>query len=67
MLGHTKLISVLVSGYVLFAEPASLQNIVGVLMAVVGIMWYTQLKVNENARTNDADVNTRGRGKKKKS
>ena len=48
VLGHAKLCCVLVSGYIIFGEIATMKNIIGVCMAVIGIMWYTHLRVIAN-------------------
>lgn len=50
VLGHLKLSIILTSGYVLFGETASLQKLVGVLLALVGIFWYTDLKLRANSK-----------------
>ena len=44
VLGHGKLCVILASGYVLFREPFNFRNILGVLLTVAGIIWYTHLK-----------------------
>ena len=51
VLGHLKLSIILTSGYVIFGEQASIQKLVGVTFALVGIFWYTDLKLaaSENA------------------
>jgi solute carrier family 35 protein E3 len=48
VLGHAKLCCILTSGYLLFGETATAKNVAGVLMAVVGIVSYTDLKIKEN-------------------
>ena len=45
VLGHAKLVVILVSGYTLFGEPYGVQNVIGVASAVIGIVWYTHLKL----------------------
>jgi len=45
VLGHAKLCCILISGYVLFGETATEKNILGVCLAVCGIMWYTHLRM----------------------
>jgi solute carrier family 35 protein E3 len=45
VLGHGKLCVILVSGYTLFGDSANAKNIMGVCMAVIGIVWYTHLKL----------------------
>jgi solute carrier family 35 protein E3 len=45
VLGHAKLLVILVSGYTIFSEPYGVQNVIGVTSAVIGIVWYTHLKL----------------------
>jgi solute carrier family 35 protein E3 len=45
VLGHAKLVVILVSGYTIFSEPYGVQNVIGVTSAVIGIVWYTHLKL----------------------
>ena len=45
VLGHGKLCVILLSGYLLFGDAYTAKNLIGVLMAVVGIVWYTHLKL----------------------
>jgi solute carrier family 35 protein E3 len=45
VLGHAKLCLILVSGYTLFGESYSAKNLIGVGLAVLGIVWYTHLKL----------------------
>jgi solute carrier family 35 protein E3 len=48
VLGHGKLCVILISGYVFFGEECNIRNIIGVVLAVGGIVWYTHLKLMEN-------------------
>jgi solute carrier family 35 protein E3 len=45
VLGHAKLCVILLSGYLVFGEPWSVWNLVGVVMTVSGIVWYTTIKL----------------------
>ncbi|KAF4699572.1 hypothetical protein FOZ62_023368 [Perkinsus olseni] len=47
VLGHAKLVVILSSGYLAFGEPYTLPNLIGVSLAVFGIISYTHLKMNE--------------------
>lgn len=47
VLGHAKLVVILSSGYLAFGEPYTLPNLIGVSLAVLGIVSYTHLKMNE--------------------
>ncbi len=56
VLGHGKLCVILVSGYTLFGESFHAKNIAGVALAVVGIVWYTHLKLSVVARPDKTKV-----------
>jgi len=45
VLGHFKLCVITIGGIILFREDANQQKILGVIMALVGIIWYSLLKV----------------------
>lgn len=45
VLGHAKLVCVLVSGYCIFGEVATSTNLAGVCLAVIGIISYTHLVI----------------------
>jgi len=45
VVGHFKLTIVIVGGFVLFAAPLSIPNLVGVLVTYVGLLWHTHLKL----------------------
>ena len=45
VLGHGKLCIILLSGYLIFGDAYSIKNLIGVLMAICGIVWYTHLKL----------------------
>ena len=49
VLGHAKLCVILLSGYLFFGDQCSAQNLVGVALAVTGIVWYTHLKLKGTA------------------
>ena len=49
VLGHGKLCVILLSGYTLFGDACTWKNLVGVTLAVVGIVWYTHLKLKPNS------------------
>ena len=52
VLGHAKLVSILTSGVVLFNEELSVMSLVGIVLAVGGIVTYTHLKMVEGAAAN---------------
>eukprot|EP00921_Rhytidocystis_pertsovi_P023746 GHVQ01038093.1.p1 GENE.GHVQ01038093.1~~GHVQ01038093.1.p1 ORF type:complete len:643 (+),score=54.64 GHVQ01038093.1:307-2235(+) len=46
VLGHGKLCTILISGYLFFdSEKPATASVIGVLLTVVGIVWYTHLKL----------------------
>jgi len=45
VLGHGKLCVILVSGYLFFGDACTWKNLLGVCLAVTGIVWYTHLKL----------------------
>uniref|UniRef100_A0A0G4H1E7 Sugar phosphate transporter domain-containing protein n=1 Tax=Chromera velia CCMP2878 TaxID=1169474 RepID=A0A0G4H1E7_9ALVE len=49
VLGHCKTVAVLLSGWVLFAEPINAHGLLGVLLTLFGIIWYTHLKLSPAA------------------
>eukprot|EP01062_Namystynia_karyoxenos_P003419 TRINITY_DN11218_c0_g1_i1.p1 TRINITY_DN11218_c0_g1~~TRINITY_DN11218_c0_g1_i1.p1 ORF type:complete len:406 (+),score=140.79 TRINITY_DN11218_c0_g1_i1:131-1219(+) len=49
VVGHVKTTLVLVSGFALFNAPADWRNICGMLLAMVGVVWYTDIKMKESA------------------
>lgn len=51
VLGHGKLCVILISGYTLFGESYHATNIAGVAIAVMGIVWYTHLKLSSSNET----------------
>ena len=51
VLGHGKLCVIIVSGYLFFGDAYTVKNLVGVCMAVIGIMWYTHLKLQPQSET----------------
>jgi solute carrier family 35, member E3 len=55
VLGHGKLCVILISGYTLFGESFNGKNIVGVILAVIGIVWYTHLKLSSSEMVKTVD------------
>lgn len=49
ILGHCKTVVVLLSDFVLFGRPKSFKSSVGIVLTLVGVFWYTSLKL-EKAR-----------------
>lgn len=47
MIGHSKFCITLVGGFIIFNDPFTVHQLVGILLAVAGITVYTILKVRE--------------------
>eukprot|EP00742_Colponemidia_sp_Colp-10_P003811 GILJ01004061.1.p1 GENE.GILJ01004061.1~~GILJ01004061.1.p1 ORF type:complete len:320 (-),score=44.79 GILJ01004061.1:148-1086(-) len=45
VLGHCKLCAILIGGFVLFGDQTNTRNMIGILMTICGIVWYTHLKM----------------------
>ena len=45
VLGHLKLCVILTSGYTLFGESFTVQSLIGVFIAFIGIVWYTHISL----------------------
>ena len=46
VLGHCKLSLVIVGGFTFFGAPLEAKNLFGVLITLMGVAWYTYLKLN---------------------
>ena len=53
VLGHGKLCVILTSGFVFFGERGSTSVYLGIALAVIGIVWYTHLKLQNEAAHKD--------------
>lgn len=51
VLGHAKLCMILMSGPVLFGEPVTVKVALGTALALVGIFWYTYLRLPPRAKS----------------
>eukprot|EP01059_Diplonema_ambulator_P002937 TRINITY_DN1256_c0_g3_i1.p1 TRINITY_DN1256_c0_g3~~TRINITY_DN1256_c0_g3_i1.p1 ORF type:complete len:351 (+),score=92.78 TRINITY_DN1256_c0_g3_i1:1832-2884(+) len=51
VIGHTKTLCVLLSGFLLFNTPVNTKNLSGMITAMFGVIWYTQLKLSESDDT----------------
>ncbi len=49
ILGHCKTVMVLLSDYVLFGRPATVKSSAGIVLTLIGVFWYSSLKL-EKAR-----------------
>jgi uncharacterized membrane protein len=53
MIGHSKLVIIILSSYLFFGEKQSLIGVLGVTCAVVGIIAYAQIRMNARAQQAD--------------
>ena len=51
VVGHLKTCLILVLGFIVFEYPVVWRNIIGISVAVAGMIWYTEQKRNESAPT----------------
>ena len=56
MIGHSKLVIIILSSYLFFGEKQSVVGIIGVTCAVLGIIAYAQIRMNARAITEKQDV-----------
>lgn len=61
VLGHGKTIFVLMSDFLIFGRPVTMQSSAGILLTMIGVFWYTQRKLDKTLA--DADVRTRSEEK----
>jgi len=47
VLGHFKTVLVFVIGVMLFDSNISIQNIVGIIFALLGVFWYSKIQIDE--------------------
>jgi solute carrier family 35 protein E3 len=47
VLGHFKLTVILTGSFVLFGQPLDAKNLTGILITLAGVIWYTNLKQNQ--------------------
>eukprot|EP00168_Porphyra_purpurea_P018697 TRINITY_DN709_c0_g1_i2.p1 TRINITY_DN709_c0_g1~~TRINITY_DN709_c0_g1_i2.p1 ORF type:complete len:336 (-),score=126.56 TRINITY_DN709_c0_g1_i2:1577-2584(-) len=53
-LGHFKTCFILISDFVLFSRPLDVRSAAGILMTMVGVFWYTHLKLDKVRREKEA-------------
>ena len=46
VLGHFKLCIIIVLGFVVFKDPIVAKNVLGILIALIGVFWYSHIKLN---------------------
>ena len=45
VIGHSKLCIIIVTGFIIFHYPILLQNILGIMVTLTGVFWYSYLKL----------------------
>lgn len=58
VLGHFKLCVILSLGFLAFGDEFNLRVLAGILMTLCGIFWYTNLKMEENAKVKEESEKT---------
>ncbi|KAI8804749.1 triose-phosphate transporter family-domain-containing protein [Cladochytrium replicatum] len=48
VVGHFKLSTIIILGFVIFGSPVDFKNILGILISCGGVFWYTHLKMKES-------------------
>jgi len=56
MIGHSKLVIIILSSYLFFGEKQSVVGIVGVTCAVIGIIAYAQIRMNARTRVKEDEI-----------
>ena len=54
ILGHSKTIVVLLSDFILFGRPANIKSSAGILLTLIGVFWYTSLKLEKARQEKEA-------------
>ena len=49
MLGHLKTILILVLGFVMFNKTVDYRNVLGITVAMAGVIWYTEVRRSESS------------------
>ena len=50
MLGHLKTILILILGFVMFNKIIDYRNVLGITIAMVGVIWYTEVRRSESMK-----------------
>jgi solute carrier family 35, member E3 len=58
VLGHCKTVFILGSDFVLFGRPATLKSSTGILLTLIGVFWYTSVKLKTTRQESDARSRT---------
>jgi len=66
VLGHMKTVLILILGFTVFKKPIDIRNVIGITIAMVGVVSYTEIRRRESAKpvlptTSSVDVNARGK------
>lgn len=55
VLGHFKLCVILCLGFIAFGDDFNARVLMGIVLTLAGVFWYTNLKMAENAKTEEAE------------
>lgn len=58
ILGHCKTVVVLLSDYILFDRPFTFKSTVGIVLTLIGVFWYTSLKLERARQEKEARQRT---------
>lgn len=50
VLGHLKTVLILILGFTVFEKPFDLRNVIGIVIAMVGVVAYTEVKRRQSAQ-----------------
>ena len=50
MLGHLKTILILILGFVMFNKTVDYRNVLGIAVAMAGVIWYTEVRRSESSK-----------------
>ena len=54
VLGHMKTILIIILGFLVFAKPIDMRNLIGIIIAMVGVIAYTELKRQDSIKQKDS-------------
>ena len=52
--GHGKLVAILIGGFLIFGNPITINNIIGVFLTVWGLTWYTRITIEERKQATES-------------
>jgi solute carrier family 35 protein E3 len=55
VLGHLKTVLILILGFIMFNKHVDMRNILGITLAMAGVMWYTEVRRKETNKANTVE------------